>query len=57
MTRARYNATVTAAVLATAVVALAGNGTPINSGSANELTIAAYGDTPYRAGQPTRSRG
>jgi Calcineurin-like phosphoesterase len=39
-----------AAVLTGAAVtgtALAGNGTPINTGSANELTVAAYGDTPY----------
>jgi hypothetical protein len=42
-------AALTAVVLATAVVALAGNGTPINTGSANELTVAAYGDTPYSA--------
>jgi hypothetical protein len=47
-------AVVLAAVAAAA--ALAGNGTPINTGSANELTVAAYGDTPYspelRADQP-----
>jgi hypothetical protein len=42
-------AALTAVVLATAVAALAGNGTPINTGSANELTVAAYGDTPYSA--------
>jgi hypothetical protein len=30
-----------------AATALAGNGTPINTGSANELTIAVYGDSPY----------
>jgi hypothetical protein len=40
-------AAVVAAVLATAVAAFAGNGTPINTDSANELTVAAYGDTPY----------
>jgi hypothetical protein len=28
-------------------VAVAGNGTPINEGSANELTFAVYGDAPY----------
>ncbi|BAY23441.1 hypothetical protein NIES2100_32060 [Calothrix sp. NIES-2100] len=28
-------------------VALAGNGTPINQGSANVLTLAVYGDSPY----------
>ena len=33
--------------LAVVAVASAGNGTPINTGSANELTFAAYGDTPY----------
>jgi hypothetical protein len=27
--------------------ALAGNGTPINTGSANTLTLAVYGDSPY----------
>jgi hypothetical protein len=42
-------AALTAVVLATATAALAGNGTPINTGSANELTVAAYGDTPYSA--------
>jgi hypothetical protein len=36
-----------AVTAAATAVALAGNGTPINSGSANELTFAAYGDTPY----------
>src|SRR5689334_21283147 len=30
-----------------AVSAHAGNGTPINSGSANSLTLAVYGDAPY----------
>jgi Calcineurin-like phosphoesterase len=34
------------AAVATAA-ALAGNGKPINTGSANKLTFAAYGDTPY----------
>lgn len=29
--------------------ALAGNGTPINTGSANPLTLAVYGDAPYGA--------
>jgi hypothetical protein len=41
-------AVVLVAAVATAA-ALAGNGTPINTGSANELTVAAYGDTPYSA--------
>jgi Calcineurin-like phosphoesterase len=35
------------AATAATTVAIAGNGTPINTGSANELTVAAYGDTPY----------
>jgi hypothetical protein len=35
------------AVLAIGAAALAGNGTPINSGSANVLTLAVYGDAPY----------
>lgn len=43
-------ATAIAAVLATAVAAFAGNGTPINTASANELTLAVYGDTPYTPG-------
>jgi hypothetical protein len=34
-------------VLVAAVAAYAGNGTPINTGSANELTLAVYGDAPY----------
>ena len=29
--------------------ALAGNGTPINTGSANPLTVAVFGDAPYGA--------
>src|SRR5438477_3453088 len=39
----------TAAVLCAglAVSAYAGNGTPINTGSANALTLAVYGDAPY----------
>lgn len=36
-----------ALALAAGVVALAGNGTPINTGSANALTLAVYGDAPY----------
>jgi hypothetical protein len=36
-----------AAALAAAVAAFAGNGTPINTGSANVLTLAVYGDSPY----------
>jgi hypothetical protein len=38
-----------ALALTLAVVALAGNGTPINTGSANALTLAVYGDAPYGA--------
>jgi hypothetical protein len=34
-------------VLVAAVAAYAGNGAPINTGSANELTLAVYGDSPY----------
>src|SRR3954447_6787780 len=30
-----------------AVSAYAGNGTPINTGSADSLTLAVYGDAPY----------
>ena len=30
-------------------MAPAGNGTPINTGSANALTLAVYGDAPYGA--------
>jgi hypothetical protein len=33
--------------LVLAVAASAGNGTPINEGSANVLTLAVYGDAPY----------
>jgi hypothetical protein len=36
-----------AAALAAAVAALAGNGNPIDKGSANVLTLAVYGDAPY----------
>ena len=39
--------TVVLAGLAIAVSATAGNGTPINTGSANEVTLAVYGDAPY----------
>lgn len=35
------------AALLPAMPAFAGNGTPINSGSANVLTMAVYGDAPY----------
>jgi hypothetical protein len=38
---------VAAFALLVAVAALAGNGTPINTGSANALTLAVYGDAPY----------
>src|SRR6266536_4445696 len=37
------------AALASAVVAFAGNGTPIDPNSANALTLAVYGDAPYGA--------
>jgi hypothetical protein len=36
-----------AAVFAIALPASAGNGTPLNTGSANTLTLAVYGDAPY----------
>jgi hypothetical protein len=36
-----------AVALVAAVAAYAGNGTPINTGSANVLTLAVYGDAPY----------
>ncbi|OUL24536.1 metallophosphoesterase [Nostoc sp. 106C] len=39
--------TTLALALATSKVVLAGNGTPINQGSANVLTLAVYGDSPY----------
>jgi hypothetical protein len=35
--------------MAAASTALAGNGTPLNSGSANALTLAVFGDAPYGA--------
>jgi hypothetical protein len=35
--------------LALVPAAIAGNGTPINTGSANRLTLALYGDAPYGA--------
>jgi len=38
-----------AAALVPAGAAVAGNGTPINTGSANRLTLALYGDAPYGA--------
>jgi hypothetical protein len=41
------SAAVVLAGLTTAVSAIAGNGTPLNVGSANELTLAIYGDSPY----------
>ncbi len=34
-------------LLAAATPAFAGNGTPLNSNSANVLTLAVYGDSPY----------
>jgi hypothetical protein len=36
-----------ALALALTAAATAGNGTPINDGSANALTLAVYGDAPY----------
>ena len=36
-----------ALALAASATALAGNGTPINTGSSNPLTVALYGDAPY----------
>jgi hypothetical protein len=35
--------------MAAANTALAGNGTPLNAGSANALTLAVFGDAPYGA--------
>jgi hypothetical protein len=40
---------VAATSLVPATAAIAGNGTPINTGSANSLTLALYGDAPYGA--------
>jgi hypothetical protein len=40
------------AALVLAAVAFAGNGTPINRGSANALTLAVYGDSPYGLAPP-----
>jgi hypothetical protein len=40
-------AVVAAAALALAMAASAGDGTPINGGSANSSTMAVYGDAPY----------
>jgi hypothetical protein len=40
---------VVVASLVLATAALAGNGTPINTGSANPLTLAVFGDAPYGA--------
>ena len=49
--RARHAAAAVAiAGLVPALAALpasAGNGTPIDAGSANRLTVAVYGDSPY----------
>ena len=39
----------TAVSLVLAPAAFAGNGTPVNTGSANSLTLALYGDAPYGA--------
>ncbi|MCW3046049.1 MAG: hypothetical protein JWO74_333 [Solirubrobacterales bacterium] len=36
-----------ALTLALSADAFAGNGTPIDTGSANVLTLAVYGDSPY----------
>jgi Calcineurin-like phosphoesterase len=40
-------AAVAVAALIAAVAAFAGNGSPIDTGSANVLTLAVYGDAPY----------
>src|SRR5262245_2395696 len=40
-------AAVAASALVGAVVASAGNGTPINPNSGNAITLAVYGDAPY----------
>ena len=40
-------ALVSCGIVATATSALAGNGTPINVGSSNVLTLAVFGDAPY----------
>jgi Calcineurin-like phosphoesterase len=47
MSRALVLTAVVLSGLTIATAGLAGNGTPVNTGSANELTVAAYGDTPY----------
>ena len=39
------------AALATAAAVAAGNGTPVNSGSANALTLGVIGDVPYGSAQ------
>lgn len=39
------------AALASAFAAVAGNGTPVNAGSQNRLTLAVIGDVPYGAAQ------
>jgi hypothetical protein len=44
------------ASLTAVAVALAGNGTPINTGVGNELTLAVYGDAPYGATQTDTSQ-
>ena len=50
MKRGIFVGSVVAAVsLVVTAVALAGNGTPINTGSANPLTLAVFGDAPYGA--------
>lgn len=46
---------VAAVVMTCAAAALAGNGTPINTGSANALTLAVYGDAPYGTTQTDTS--
>ena len=47
MRKALVLASAVALVLGLAMTATAGNGTPINSDSANTLTVAVYGDAPY----------
>ena len=44
-------ATMLLAALAVAFGAFAGNGTPVNAGSANRLTLAVLGDVPYTGAQ------
>src|SRR5206468_12835885 len=47
MTRLVAMMTVLLVAAASAAAVSAGNGTPINPGSENALTLAVYGDSPY----------